>query len=153
MRKQKITPELQFLRDFQAKNGLTNKDVAEIVGITTTAVNLWSMTNRPSMPQMKKLAEHYGTDIYVDLVKPGDTPYFGPVNDKRNSRGYVTVAACLTRIKIRYGYDTTYLEKQGIKATGIYTYYFKKDCIPFQALYKIAEACGLEVHLSFDRVA
>lgn len=153
MRKQRITPELQFLRDFQAKNGLTNKAVAKIVGISATAVNNWIITNRPSVPKLKILAEHFGTDIYVDLVKPGDKPFFGPIEDPRNEKGYVTVAACLTRIKLRYGYDSGYLKQHGVINSGVFTYYFKKDIIPFQTLCEIAEACGLEVHLSFEKVA
>lgn len=153
MRKQRITPELQFLRDFQAKHGLTNKDVANIVGITPTAVNNWVITNRPSVPKLKILAEHFGADLCVDMTRPGDEPYFGHVTDIRNERGYVTVAACLSRIKLRYGYDTAYLEERGIKATGVYTYYYKQDCIPFHTLHRIADACGLEVYFSFEKAA
>ena len=93
----------QFLRNLRLKNGLRQKDIAKLIGVSCVSVNLWENNRgRINLQSLVKIAEGLGStkDTIYSLIDQGEfntknklaanfekirtiVQYFNPLNDKK----------------------------------------------------------------------
>lgn len=143
---------LKFLVEFMNQTGLSTGDIAKAVGLLRNSVTRWFMVDDTNLSKVIKAAEHFGYEFIISYTVPMteiagtnliiETPV-RPVKDHSKRVDFVREAMKKAGIT-----NEALAQKLNVIRNTVQLW-FKKDDITFSNIYRIAEAYGWQVNITF----
>ena len=143
---------LAFLDDFLRVNHISTGDAAQALGVTRQVVYYWLKKDDIRLSSVLALFEKLGHRLKIELEGENQMSgkawvrYDPPKNDACPRLSFLTFAFDKYNIKVKDLH-----EKTGISVNAIY-HWLEVDDILVSYIYKVAEAMGLQVVITIEKI-
>ena len=138
----------KIISQLRTKEGLTQREFADILGVSNGAIGMWETGKRqPDLDMVLKIAEyfHVSADCLLGTNAENSTEIYGVASFAETSiKKWVQ--------KTGYRYDE-FADKLGISKSLFIEYINNKKNVPYELLYKISEICGVSTDCLLGRIS